>query len=168
MVASEAVRPVISRVSLTHPDAQRLIAEVQQEYVARYGGPDETPLDPEVFELPVGALFLSYVGGTAVGSGALRFRSDLEVWGTRATAEVKRMYVAPWARGRGLARLMLTRLEQTAVDGGAELMVLETGTRQPEALTLYSSAGYEEIPGFGHYKDEPLSRCLARRLPRPG
>jgi len=47
---------------------------------------------------------------------------------------------------------------------GAEVMVLETGIRQPEAIALYESAGYRPIPGFGYYKDADLSRCLARSL----
>jgi GNAT superfamily N-acetyltransferase len=160
-----AVEPVIVRVPWLHPDAQRLVAEVQQEYVARYGGPDETPLDPAYFEPPAGHFFVATVAGDPAATGALRFRDDVEVWGTRAVAEVKRMYVVPWARGRGLARLMLARLEQTAREGGAEVVVLETGIRQPEALALYASAGYEPIPKFGFYRDSDLSRCLARRLP---
>ena len=43
-------------------------------------------------------------------------------------------------------------------------MVLETGTMQPEAIALYTSSGYEPVPGFGYYKDAPLSRCFGKRL----
>ena len=59
---------------------------------------------------------------------------------------------------------MLAHLEETARAAGAEAMVLETGMRQPEAITLYESAGYTPVPGFGFYKDSPLSRCFARSL----
>ena len=145
-----------------------LIAEVQAEYVARYGGPDSTPLDPLMFEPPLGSFFVGYlpVDGSArpVATGAWRTHDDVEVFGTRRTAEIKRMYVVPAARARGLARQMLAHLEQTAAEAGAEAMILETGTAQPEAMGLYESSGYTPIPSFGHYKDEPLNRCYAKPL----
>ncbi len=155
----------IDRVPFTHPDAQRLVAEVQQEYVRRYGGPDETPLEPTMFDPPRGAFFVLYANGEPVATGAWRLRGDVEVFGTTATAEVKRMYVAPAGRRRGLARRMLAHLEATAHAAGAEAAVLETGIAQPEAIALYESSGYVPVPGFGHYRDSPLSRCLAIRLP---
>jgi GNAT superfamily N-acetyltransferase len=74
------------------------------------------------------------------------------------------MYVAPAARASGLARRILAHLEAEAAAGGAEAMILETGTAQPEAIALYTSSGYELIPSFGYYKDEPLNRCFAKRL----
>lgn len=154
----------VERVPIIHPDAAALVEEVQGEYVARYGGRDETPIEPAYFEDPLGAFFVGYLHHDPVATGAWRRRHDVEVAGTRETAEVKRMYVAPRARGRGLARSMLAHLEATARAAGARAMVLETGLRQPEALTLYESSGYAQVPGFGYYKDAPLSRCLARSL----
>jgi GNAT superfamily N-acetyltransferase len=154
----------IHRVGYGHPDAMRLIDEVQAEYVIRYGGPDATPLDPLMFEPPSGSFFVGYAAGEPVATGAWR-RTDVDALGTTRTAEIKRMYVAPTARGRGLARLMLAHLEASAGAHGAEALVLETGTRQPEAIALYESSGYVEVPAFGYYKDEPISRCYARRLP---
>lgn len=140
-----------------------LIDAVQAEYVVRYGGPDETPLDPLMFEPPAGSFFVGYVEGRPVATGAWR-RTDVEALGARRTAEVKRMYVAPPARGLGLARVMLAHLELDAQAHGAEALVLETGLRQPEAMALYESSGYEPVPAFGYYKDEPISRCYAKRL----
>jgi GNAT superfamily N-acetyltransferase len=140
------------------------VEAVQQEYVARYGSRDETPLEPAYFEPPDGAFFVGYLDGRPVASGAWRRRHDVIVDGTTATAEVKRMYVAADARRRGLARAMLAHLEATARAAGVEVMVLETGLAQPEAITLYETSGYNQIPGFGFYKDAPLSRCFARRL----
>lgn len=156
----------ICRVGYGHPDAVLLIAEVQAEYVVRYGGPDETPLDPLMFEPPEGSFFVGYVDGRPVTTGAWR-RSTVEALGTARTAEIKRMYVAPSVRGRGLARRMLAHLEGDAAEHGAEAMVLETGLAQPEAIALYESSGYLPIPAFGHYQDAPLSRCYARRVERP-
>ena len=152
----------IELLPITHPDAARLVEEVQLEYVARYGGRDETPLQPGYFDPPAGAFFVGYLDDVAVSTGAWRRRSDVEALGRVVTAEIKRMYVAPGGRRRGLARAMLAHLELTAAAAGAEVMILETGEAQPEALQLYASAGYEPIPGFGHYRDAPLNRCLAR------
>jgi len=157
----------IERLPITHPDAALLVEEVQGEYVARYGGRDETPIDPTYFEEPNGAFFVGYLDGRPVATGAWRRRTDVLVEGTSLTAEVKRMYVVPRARGLSLARAMLAHLEDTARESGAEVMVLETGLRQPEAIALYESAGYQPIAGFGYYKDAPLSRCLARSLLLP-
>ena len=157
----------IERLPITHPDAALLVEEVQGEYVARYGGRDETPIDPTYFEEPNGAFFVGYLDGRPVATGAWRRRTDVEVEGSSLTAEVKRMYVVPRARGLALARAMLAHLEDTARDAGAEVMVLETGIRQPEAIALYESSGYLPIAGFGYYRDSPISRCLARRLRLP-
>jgi GNAT superfamily N-acetyltransferase len=151
-------------VGYGHPDALRLIDEVQAEYVVRYGGPDETPLDPLMFEPPEGIFLVGYDEDVPVATGAWR-RSDVSALGSDRTAEVKRMYVAPSARGRGLARAMLAAIEASAAEHGFEVLVLETGTRQPEAMALYETSGYVPVPPFGYYKDVPLSRCYARRLP---
>ena len=155
----------IRRVGYGQPDAMRLIAEVQAEYVVRYGGPDDTPLDHAMFEPPLGSFFVAYVDGEAAATGAWR-RCRVEAFGTTETAEIKRMYVVPQLRGAGLARRMLAHLEATAAEAGAEALVLETGLRQPEAITLYESSGYTPVPGFGYYKDAPLSRCFGKLLQR--
>ena len=151
------------RVGYGDPDVLRLVEEVQAEYVARYGGPDETPLDPLMFEPPAGSFFVGYDGTDPVATGAWR-RSQVEVFGTTHTAEIKRMYVAARARGRGLARAVLAHLEATAAEAGAEALVLETGIEQPEAIALYESSGYVPVPKFGYYRDSPLSRCFGRDL----
>lgn len=154
----------IERVGFGHPDAMRLIEEVQGEYVARYGGRDDTPLDPMMFEPPEGSFFVAYLDGQPVATGAWRRRDDVPAFAGRRIAEIKRMYVVPAARGRGLARMMLAHLERTTAEAGCEALVLETGLRQPEAIALYESSGYRPIEGFGLYRDEPLSRCFAKPL----
>ncbi|QSR32783.1 GNAT family N-acetyltransferase [Nocardioides sp. S5] len=153
----------VVRVPITHPDAQALIEAVQAEYVARYGGQDESPIDPADFEDPQGRFYVAYVEGTPVATGAWR-RSSVRALGAEVTAEVKRMYVVPAAQRRGVARRMLAHLEATAAEAGIEAMVLETGMKQPEAIALYTSSGYEPIPGFGHYCGSELSRCFGRRI----
>ncbi|MEZ0090155.1 GNAT family N-acetyltransferase [Streptacidiphilus sp. EB129] len=156
-------------VGYAHPDAQRLIAEVQQEYVVRYGGDgDASPVDPAEFEPPHGLFAVLYdADGSAVGTGAWRARDaeQGEPGLADGDAELKRMYTAPAARGRGLARGMLRYLEADARRAGRRRMVLETGARQPEALALYAAEGYLPTTKFGIYQDEPLSVCLAKELP---
>ncbi|UUZ60636.1 GNAT family N-acetyltransferase [Nocardioides sp. B-3] len=147
------------------PDAQALIDQVQEEYVVRYGGRDESPIDHTEFVSPRGAFFVGHLDGVPVVSGAWRRRTDVVFAGTTHTAEIKRMYVVPAARGLGLARRMLAHLEETARAAGAEAMILETGLMQPEAIGLYESVGYTEIAGFGHYRDAPLNLCLGKSLP---
>jgi GNAT superfamily N-acetyltransferase len=154
----------IERLPITHPDADRLVEEVQAEYVVRYGGRDDTPIEPTMFDPPRGAFFVGYLDDVPVATGALRLRDDVLALGSTSTAEIKRMYVAPSARRTGMARRMLAHLEAAAVKAGRSVMILETGTAQPEAIALYTSSGYERIDDFGYYKDKPLSRCFARRL----
>jgi GNAT superfamily N-acetyltransferase len=154
----------IRPVRFVDPDAQALVAEVQAEYVVRYGGPDETPLEAGVFDPPSGAFFVGYVDGAPVAMGGWRCRAELFAVGGRA-AEVKRMYVARDFRRRGLARVMLAHLEATATVAGADAMVLETGLRQPEAIALYESAGYLPVERFGHYAWSPTSRYYGKALP---
>ena len=65
---------------------------------------------------------------------------------------------------RGLARLMLAHLELTAAEAGADVMVLETGLAQPEAIGLYTSSGYEPVEGFGYYRFAEQVRYFGKRL----
>lgn len=76
------------------------------------------------------------------------------------------MYVTPAARGRGLARQMLAELERTARAAGYHRLILETGSKQPEAVGLYRSSGYTEIPAYGYYAGSPHSMHLAKLLDR--
>lgn len=96
-----------------------------------------------------------------VGCGALR---RLSVPGLEDAAEVKRMYVVPEARGRGVARVVLDALEGEARAIGAARMVLETGDQQPEAIALYTRAGFEAIPRFGEAWTHPLSIFMGKQL----
>ncbi|MET8622638.1 GNAT family N-acetyltransferase [Kitasatospora sp. NPDC004669] len=147
-----------------HPDAQALSAEVQQEYVRRYGDPDETVMHPEDFDAPAGLFMIAYLGGRPVACGGWRAKQAGPNGLRDGDAELKRMFVTPDARGRGLARAVLRRLEQTAVEAGRTRFILETGTGQPEAIALYESEGYVAIRKFGIYKDHPLSVCLGKEL----
>lgn len=152
----------IASVGYDHPDAARLVEEVQQEYVLRYGGRDGTPVDTAEFAPPKGLFLIGYVDGVAVACGG--WRSHGVVAEAGPTAEVKRMYVRQSARRTGLARALLAELERTALAAGHTQLILETGSKQPEAVALYRSAGYTDVPPFGYYAEAPLSIHLGKRL----
>ena len=144
-------------VPLTDVGVQRLIAEVQAEYVVRYGGVDRTPMEPAEFDPPTGLFVLGRLGGEPVACGGWRTR-------TPGTAEIKRMYVSEHVRRRGLAVLVLAELERSAAAAGVREMVLETGRAQPEALAMYERCGYRPVPPFGFYQDAPLAVHLGKTL----
>ncbi len=81
------------------------------------------------------------------------------------TVEIKRMYVKPEYRGRGVARELLKRLEAQAKLQGYQASVLETGRKQPEAIRLYEKSGYERIQNYGQYADIPDSVCFKKLFP---
>lgn len=159
---SEGLRLEAARIS--GRNTQALVAEVQAEYTLLYGGPDDSPMGEGGFEAPLGAFFLGYADRRPVAMGGWRVRPDLHVLGGVAVTEIKRMYVAPAARRRGYARAVLSHLERTAREAGSDVMVLETGTMQPEAIAMYVASGYEPVELFGHYAWSPLARCFGKRL----
>ncbi|MCW2533601.1 MAG: Acetyltransferase family protein [Blastococcus sp.] len=129
------------------PDVQWLTAEQQDEVRARYDGKGEPGTPPSAADISV-VLVARDEEGTALGCGALRDLGD-------GVAEVKRMYVVPAARGRGVSKVVLAGLEDFARERGWTTLRLETGTKQPEAIGLYSRAGYWPIEAFGAYVDAP-------------
>jgi GNAT superfamily N-acetyltransferase len=154
----------LRRLPFGDPVVQSLVAELQEEFTRRYGGPDATVLDPAMFDPPAGAFFVGFSAGTPVAMGGWRMRPDVTALGCTVAAEIKRMYVVPAAQRRGHARAVLARLEESARAHGADVLVLESGMKQPEALALYESSGYVPVPGFGIYKDSPLVRYLGKVL----
>ncbi|GAB2629397.1 GNAT family N-acetyltransferase [Streptomyces capparidis] len=154
----------IDVVRYDHPDAAKLTAQVQQEYVARYGDGDITPMDATHFDPPHGVFLVGYADGSPVACGGWRAQDASPEGFLDGDAELKRMYVAPDMRGRGYARRILTDLEERARGAGRTRMVLETGDKQPEAIALYRSVGYVEITKFGVYRHEPGSLCLGKAL----
>ncbi|MFC4030973.1 GNAT family N-acetyltransferase [Streptomyces polygonati] len=155
----------IRRTRYDAPDAVKLNDLVQQEYVRRYGDGDVSPMDAAHFEPPRGLYLLVYdPDGTPVASGGWRAQDASPEGFADGDAEIKRMFVVPQARGRGLARALLAELEATAAAAGRTRMVLETGLRQPEAIALYGSCGYLSVPKFGFYRHDELSLCMGKGL----
>ncbi|MFJ8001813.1 GNAT family N-acetyltransferase [Streptomyces sp. NPDC096310] len=154
----------ISPIAFDHPDAVKLSDEAQAEYLRRFGHDDLTLLRPSYFDPPLGLFLLAYQDGAPVASGGWRAQDALAEGYERGDAEVKRMFVAPEARGRGLARRILAALEADARRAGRIRMVLETGDLLPEAVGLYQSSGYVPTTGFGFYRVHPDSRFFRKPL----
>jgi GNAT superfamily N-acetyltransferase len=156
----------IRPVPFDHPDAVKLNDQVQAEYHVRYGdGGDATTLDPTDFTPPNGAYLIAYdENDSPVATGGWRAQNANGEGNEDGDAELKRMYVIEQARGLGLARRMLAALEENARAAGRTRMVLETGTKQPEAIALYTSSGYEPCVKFGYYRFHDDSRCFAKTL----
>ena len=159
----------IAPEQLTSGVATALIAALNDELSARYPEPGATHfrLDPAEVAPGAGAFLVARWLGRPVGCGALRRLRDPALRRELGpnVGELKRMYVAPEARGRGIGRALLARLEAEARALGLTRLVLETGTRQAEALALYRRAGYGAIPPYGEYAASPAtSVCLAKAL----
>jgi GNAT superfamily N-acetyltransferase len=144
------------------PLVQDLVAQVQEEYMQRYGGEDRAAVDPAEFAAPDGLFLVGWLDGTAVACGGWRLHE--EPMDGRSAVEVKRMYVAVTARRRGLARAVLAELERTAVAAGHGYVVLNTGVGQPEAIALYLACGYRAIAGFGYYRAARGARFYGKPL----
>jgi GNAT superfamily N-acetyltransferase len=145
------------RTDITEPAVRVLLTEVLDELSQRYGGNgDDTPVRDDDFTPPNGAFFVADDGERLIGCAGWRRHGD--------DAELKRMYTAAAARGRGLGRRLLATVEESARAAGRRRLILETGDRQPEAIALYQSAGYVRIADFGYYKDEPGVISFAKSL----
>jgi putative acetyltransferase len=114
-------------------------------------------LGVEELERPEVTVFVARDGGEAVGMAALVERGD-------GTAELKRMFVPPAARGRGTAADLLRAVEAHATSSSIHLIQLETGPLQDAAIRLYERAGYRPIPNFGKYVGDPNSVCYEKSL----
>ena len=126
------------------PAVVALLVHVLAELADRYGGTgDDTPVAAADFVPPAGAFFVAGSADELIGCAGWRRHGD--------DAELKRMFTAKAARGRGLARRLLATIEDSAREAGCKRVILETGDRQPEAVGLYESAGYVRIDDFGFY-----------------
>jgi GNAT superfamily N-acetyltransferase len=139
------------------PVSAELTEAVQQEYMVRYGQRDATVITAAEFAPPHGIFLVGWDDDQPISCGGVRLVEP-------GVGELKRMYVAPHARRRGIARRLLHRLEHEAVELGATTLRLETGLHQPEALALYASEGYVDVEPFGHYACHPLARHLGKLL----
>jgi putative acetyltransferase len=157
--ASRHADVAMSRGDVTSRAARALIEALNAELAQRYPeeGANHFRLDPDEVADGRGAFLIATRSGAPIGCGAVRRIAD-------ATGEIKRMYVSPAERGRGAGRAILSALEAEARALGLTRLLLETGSRQPEAIALYERAGFSVIAPFGEYVDSPLSVCMAKAL----
>ena len=139
--------------------ARELADALEAELLATYDGvPGSGGLPAaSIFEPPDGIFLVGWEDGEPLACGGIA-RYD------EATAEIRRMYVMPEARGRGLSRRVLSALEDEARALGYSLVRLETGKLQTEAIGLYASAGFLPIPRYGPFTNDPKSVCFEKRL----
>jgi GNAT superfamily N-acetyltransferase len=148
---ADADQVEVKPVDPESPDARHCLAE----YVAELNRRSERGFDPSVgatalpheVRPPAGEFFVVYLEGEVIGCGAVKHHAG-------APAEIKRMWIAPRARGLGLGRRLLGTLEACALAGGARVAHIETSASLPEAIALYRSAGWVEVPPFN---DEPFA-----------
>jgi GNAT superfamily N-acetyltransferase len=132
------------------PPASELLAAMRSELIGAYDNAsrlDNPPLLPAELRAPAGAYYVGFEGPEAVAGGGLRRLDD-------GVAEIKRMYVRPEARSRGVAAALLRALEEAARALGYTRTRLDTGPKQVTAQRLYRGAGYVEI---APYNDNPFA-----------
>ena len=139
------------------PDLLAILAESDRYYAALYPAESNHLLDAAALAGPEVTFLVARAPDRVAGFGAV-VRHGAEF------GEIKRMYVDPAMRGLKLGRSILTALENRARTDGLPCLRLETGVKQPEAIALYRSAGYEEISPFGDYEPDPLSIFMEKRL----
>jgi putative acetyltransferase len=151
------VKVTVAAEPFDSADSQRLIASLDAHLAGRYSadqrfGPN---LQPAHLAPGQGTFVIARADGRAVGCGALR-RLD------ERTAEVKRMYVEPELRGRGIAKEILDHLEAAAREMGVGRLVLETGIYQAEAIGLYRRVGFNPVRCWGEYEGVLTSVCFEK------
>lgn len=148
---------VVRRADPREPQLRRLIEELDALQLSLYPAESNHLLDIETLAQLRMRFFSASVDGEVLGCGGIWLHEDY--------AEVKRVYVSPKARGLGLAKKIMARLEDEARAAGMKIARLETGIYQPEALGLYRALGYAERGSFGDYPtDDPMSVFMEKWL----
>jgi putative acetyltransferase len=139
------------------PDVLRMIEALDAQMTALYPPESNHLLDAAALTDPAVTFLVVRDLREAIGCGALR--RDPRGWG-----EVKRMYVRPDQRGRGIGKWVVAELEALARDAGLPLLRLETGIHNADAIALYRATGFVECAAFGDYKPDPLSVFMEKRV----
>jgi putative acetyltransferase len=148
---------IVRAVDWDDAGAVALRAAQRVEIAERYGTDDSEP-GPAPTADDIAAFYVAYDDdGTPVGCGGLR-RID------ETHGEIKRMFVAPSARGSGVSTAVLDRLERFGLESGWSRLVLETGTAQPDAIRFYTREGFTPIERYGYYIDSDDSLCFEKTL----
>jgi putative acetyltransferase len=149
-------QPTIALENPDQPALRAMLIEADALYAALYPPEHNHLLDVEALRRPAVAFYVARLADAAVGCGALVAEDG---WG-----EIKRMYVDPARRGLGIGRLILEALEDHARRAGIRLLRLETGVKQPAALSLYRAAGFMPRGPFGAYRENASSLFFEKTL----
>jgi putative acetyltransferase len=144
---------VIEQLAGPTPDAERLIEELDAVLGAVYEPEQQHGLSIEQVFQPNVRFFVAHLGDQAVGCGAIALFDGY--------GEVKRMYTREAARGLGVGKALLARIEREGRDAGMPVLQLETGTYQAAAIGLYEGCGFRPCGAFGHYAALPPHRIAA-------
>jgi putative acetyltransferase len=158
------VKALVQRERADQPEVMALLSELDRYLASLYAPEANHILDVKQL---LGAdidFLVARIDGVAVGTGAVRRMPGERDTGGEPYGEIKRMYLVPPYRGSGIAEQMIDELEQTLVDRGVELALLETGRDQHRAVALYRRCGYVERGAFGGYPDNGLSLFMAKVL----
>lgn len=145
------------------PDASAMVEELEAHLASLYPAESRHGFTVEQLVASGVRFFVARVDGAAAGCGGILFVDDAVDPGV-AWGEIKRMFVRPAYRGRGIGRGVLDRLIDEARRRGVTLLRLETGIDQVEAIALYERAGFRRCHPFGPYREDPLSPCFELRL----
>lgn len=148
---------VISPENPTSSAIKELIAELDYYLAALYPPESNHGIDIAAMLNKSVTVFLAKLDDEPVGCGALKLL-------TPGYAEVKRMYIKPAFRGKGIAKKILNEIELSAKEAKVHTLQIETGIYQPEAIGLYQKLGFYRIPPFGDYKPDPLCVFFEKQL----
>jgi len=152
----------IAQEAPTQDEVLRLLRQSDEHAMSLYPPKSNHLVDVDALSMANVRFFVARWNGQAIGCGAMVVNA------ADASAELKRLFVDPAARGRGAARMMLECIEGQAERLGVRLILLETGTSSAEALSLYKRCGYRECGPFGSYRPDPLSVFMEKALPASG
>ena len=144
------------RTTSENPDFRKLVILLDR-YLSERDGDDHAFYDQYNKIDLIKHVVVCYENGTTIGCGAFKPYDE-------ETVEIKRMFVDPAYRCRGVATAVLNKLEDWAAECGYKICILETIIPPNEAIGLYQKAGYSIIPNFGQYVDAPKSLCMKKAL----
>jgi putative acetyltransferase len=146
----------IHQVTTPNQDVRALLEELNATLAVHYEPNQRHGLALEQLFQPSIRFFIAYLDQVPIGCGGIALFDDY--------AEVKRMYVRPTARGRGVAKAILTRLADEAASAGRPVLRLETGVHQTEAIGLYQRSGFSQCAAFGPYAAMPTDAVALSRF----
>lgn len=143
------------KTNSNHPDFQKL-TQLFDDYLVEIDG-DEKDFFAQYNQIYIDNVIICYEDEIAVGCGAFKEYES-------TVAEIKRMFVLPEKRGKGIASTVLNALEIWAKENDFQQAILETSNQLTNAISLYQKSGYEIIPNYGQYIDVESSVCMKKIL----